>query len=119
MLLTCYVFSKVQLTLYTYLATEFISTVTIYNAIRRVGTVLQIMHTLKYYYWVVNPQDRSGIVPKGLGEDAQTYSLCNVLQDWRRALFFYPLLIQVYMMKAIFLTSGGLRVSSQFPALCL
>ncbi|XP_029007052.1 lipopolysaccharide-responsive and beige-like anchor protein isoform X4 [Betta splendens] len=58
--------AKVQLTLYTYLATEFISTVTIYNAIRRVGTVLQIMHTLKYYYWVVNPQDRSGIIPKGL-----------------------------------------------------
>uniref|UniRef100_A0A4W6EPP6 Neurobeachin n=1 Tax=Lates calcarifer TaxID=8187 RepID=A0A4W6EPP6_LATCA len=58
--------AKVQLTLYTYLATEFISTVTIYNTIRRVGTVLQVMHTLKYYYWVVNPQDRSGVIPKGL-----------------------------------------------------
>ncbi|XP_026059550.1 lipopolysaccharide-responsive and beige-like anchor protein isoform X3 [Carassius auratus] len=58
--------AKVQLILYTYLATEFISTVTIYNAIRRVGTVLQIMHTLKYFYWVVNPLDRSGITPKGL-----------------------------------------------------
>lgn len=62
---------QVQLTLYTYLATEFISTVTIYNTVRRVGTVLQVMHTLKYYYWVINPQDRSGVVPKGLGEDAQ------------------------------------------------
>uniref|UniRef100_A0AAY4APM1 Lipopolysaccharide-responsive and beige-like anchor protein n=1 Tax=Denticeps clupeoides TaxID=299321 RepID=A0AAY4APM1_9TELE len=58
--------AKVQLSLYTYLSTEFISTVTIYNAIRRVGTVLQVMHTLKYYYWVVNPQDSSGVVPKGL-----------------------------------------------------
>ncbi|XP_070768829.1 lipopolysaccharide-responsive and beige-like anchor protein [Enoplosus armatus] len=58
--------AKVQLTLYTYLATEFISTVTIYNTIRRVGTVLQVMHTLKYYYWVINPQDRSGVMPKGL-----------------------------------------------------
>uniref|UniRef100_A0AAR2L7Z8 LPS-responsive vesicle trafficking, beach and anchor containing n=1 Tax=Pygocentrus nattereri TaxID=42514 RepID=A0AAR2L7Z8_PYGNA len=58
--------AKVQLTLYTYLATEFISTVTIYNAVRRVGTVLQVMHTLKFYYWVVNPQDRSGVTPKGL-----------------------------------------------------
>uniref|UniRef100_A0A8C6V8E2 LPS-responsive vesicle trafficking, beach and anchor containing n=1 Tax=Neogobius melanostomus TaxID=47308 RepID=A0A8C6V8E2_9GOBI len=57
--------AKVQLTLYTYLATEFVSTVTIYNTIRRVGTVLQVMHTLKYYYWVINPQDRSGVVPKG------------------------------------------------------
>lgn len=60
--------AQVQLPLYTYLSTEFISTVTIYNAVRRVGTVLQIMHTLKYYYWVVNPQDRSGVVPKGLGK---------------------------------------------------
>ncbi|KAM4751288.1 lipopolysaccharide-responsive and beige-like anchor protein isoform 4-T4 [Anableps anableps] len=58
--------AKVQLTLYTYLATEFISTVTIYNAVRRVGTVLQVMHTLKYYYWVVNPHDRSGVAPKGV-----------------------------------------------------
>ncbi|MFT7815131.1 lipopolysaccharide-responsive and beige-like anchor protein [Arapaima gigas] len=57
--------AKVQTTLYTYLSTEFICTVTIYNAIRRVGTILQVMHTLKYYYWVVNPQDRSGITPKG------------------------------------------------------
>lgn len=52
--------------LYTYLSTEFIGTVNIYNTIRRVGTVLLIMHTLKYYYWAVNPQDRSGITPKGL-----------------------------------------------------
>ncbi|RXM34315.1 Lipopolysaccharide-responsive and beige-like anchor protein [Acipenser ruthenus] len=58
--------AKVQLQLYTYLSTEFISTVTIYNAIRRVGTVLQVMHTLKYFYWVVNPLDRSGVTPKGL-----------------------------------------------------
>ncbi|KAJ8403599.1 hypothetical protein AAFF_G00349250 [Aldrovandia affinis] len=58
--------AKVQLMLYTYLATEFISTATIYNAIRRVGTVLQVMHTLKYFYWVLNPQDRSGVMAKGL-----------------------------------------------------
>uniref|UniRef100_A0A673HLM7 Neurobeachin n=1 Tax=Sinocyclocheilus rhinocerous TaxID=307959 RepID=A0A673HLM7_9TELE len=58
--------AKVQLVLYTYLATEFISTVNIYNTIRRVGTVLQVMHTLKFFYWVVNPLDRSGITPKGL-----------------------------------------------------
>ncbi|XP_053316593.1 lipopolysaccharide-responsive and beige-like anchor protein [Spea bombifrons] len=58
--------SKVQLALYTYMSTDFISTVNIYNAVRRVGTVLLVMHTLKYYYWIVNPQDRSGIAPKGL-----------------------------------------------------
>ncbi|KAK2116320.1 hypothetical protein P7K49_006946 [Saguinus oedipus] len=59
-------FLCVQLMLYTYLSTEFIGTVNIYNTIRRVGTVLLIMHMLKYYYWAVNPQDRSGITPKGL-----------------------------------------------------
>ncbi|XP_074010765.1 lipopolysaccharide-responsive and beige-like anchor protein isoform X1 [Numenius arquata] len=58
--------AQVQLLLYTYLSTEFIGTVNIYGAIRRVGTVLLVMHTLKYYYWVVNPQDRSGITPKGI-----------------------------------------------------
>lgn len=65
---------QVQLTLYTYLSTEFIGTVTIYNTIRRVSTVLQVMHTLKYYYWVVNPQDRSGVLTKGLGEGPQGHT---------------------------------------------
>ncbi|XP_075956980.1 neurobeachin isoform X3 [Anarhichas minor] len=58
--------AKVQLSLYTYLSAEFIGTSTIYNTIRRVGTVLQLMHTLKYYHWAVNPADSSGIAPKGL-----------------------------------------------------
>ncbi|TTE36938.1 Neurobeachin [Bagarius yarrelli] len=58
--------AKVQLSLYTYLSAEFIGTATIYSTIRRVGTVLQLMHTLKYYYWATNPLERSGITPKGL-----------------------------------------------------
>uniref|UniRef100_A0A8C7YN35 Neurobeachin a n=1 Tax=Oryzias sinensis TaxID=183150 RepID=A0A8C7YN35_9TELE len=58
--------AKVQLSLYTYLSSEFIGTATIYTTIRRVGTVLQLMHTLKYYYWAVNPLECSGISPKGL-----------------------------------------------------
>ncbi|XP_072248234.1 neurobeachin isoform X3 [Leuresthes tenuis] len=58
--------AKVQLSLYTYLSAEFIGTATIYNTIRRVGTVLQLMHMLKYYYWATNPADISGITPKGL-----------------------------------------------------
>ncbi|XP_054611914.1 neurobeachin a isoform X3 [Dunckerocampus dactyliophorus] len=58
--------AKVQLSLYTYLSSEFIGTATIYSTIRRVGTVLQLMHTLKYYYWAVNPLECSGIAPKGL-----------------------------------------------------
>ncbi|XP_062328262.1 neurobeachin isoform X2 [Osmerus eperlanus] len=58
--------AQVQLSLYTYLSAEFIGTSTIYTTIRRVGTVLQLMHTLKYYYWACNPADCSGITPKGL-----------------------------------------------------
>ncbi|KAJ8342609.1 hypothetical protein SKAU_G00325370 [Synaphobranchus kaupii] len=58
--------AKVQLSLYTYLSAEFIGTATIYSTIRRVGTVLQLMHTLKFYYWAINPLDSSGITPKGL-----------------------------------------------------
>ncbi|XP_077396974.1 neurobeachin isoform X2 [Festucalex cinctus] len=58
--------AKIQLSLYTYLSSEFIGTATIYSTIRRGGTVLQLMHTLKYYYWAVNPADGSGIGPKGL-----------------------------------------------------
>uniref|UniRef100_A0A8C2FPA2 Neurobeachin n=1 Tax=Cyprinus carpio TaxID=7962 RepID=A0A8C2FPA2_CYPCA len=58
--------AKVQLSLYTYLSAEFIGTATIYSTIRRVGTVLQLMHTLKYYYWASNPLESSSITPKGL-----------------------------------------------------
>ncbi|XP_022098981.1 neurobeachin-like isoform X3 [Acanthaster planci] len=57
---------KTQISLYTFLSNEFVGQSTIYTNIRRVSTVLQLMHTLKYYYWIVNPEDRSGIVPKGL-----------------------------------------------------
>ncbi|CAO1392263.1 unnamed protein product [Diamesa tonsa] len=58
--------ANVQARLYSYLATEFLSDTQIYSNVRRVSTVLQTVHTLKYYYWVVNPRARSGITPKGL-----------------------------------------------------
>ncbi|KAK6295851.1 hypothetical protein J4Q44_G00335640 [Coregonus suidteri] len=58
--------AKVQLSLYMYLSAEFIGTATIYTTIRRIGTVLQLMHSLKYYYWTCNPEASSGITPKGL-----------------------------------------------------
>jgi hypothetical protein len=58
----------VQLRLYSYLATEFLSDTQIayQGSMRRVSTVLQTLHTLKYYYWVVNPRPKSGINPKGI-----------------------------------------------------
>nr|XP_022900222.1 neurobeachin isoform X1 [Onthophagus taurus] len=58
--------ASVQSKLYSYLATEFLSDTQIYSNVRRVSTVLQTVHTLKYYYWVVNPRAKSGITPKGL-----------------------------------------------------
>ncbi|KAM9414473.1 neurobeachin-like [Salvelinus alpinus] len=58
--------AKVQLSLYTYLSAEFIGKATIYTTIRRIGTVLQLMHSLKYYYWACNPEASSAITPKGL-----------------------------------------------------
>nr|CAB3264214.1 neurobeachin [Phallusia mammillata] len=57
---------KVQLSLYTYLATEFVTSPTIQTNVRRVSTLLLLIHALKHYYWVVNPEPRSGIIPKGL-----------------------------------------------------
>ncbi|CAG0902907.1 unnamed protein product [Cyprideis torosa] len=58
----------VQLRLYSYLATEFLTDTHMHtlNAVRRVSSVLQTLHTLKYYYWVVNPRNKSGVTPKGL-----------------------------------------------------
>ncbi|XP_049825585.1 neurobeachin isoform X2 [Aethina tumida] len=56
----------VQSKLYSYLATEFLSDTQIYSNVRRVSTVLQTVHTLKYYYWVTNPRAKSGLSPKGL-----------------------------------------------------
>nr|CAD7438081.1 unnamed protein product [Timema bartmani] len=58
--------APVQTRLYSYLATEFLADTQIYSNVRRVSTVLQTVHTLKYYYWVTNPRGKSGITPKGL-----------------------------------------------------
>ena len=72
-----------QAKLFKYLATEFIQDAQIYNSIRRVSSVIQTLHTLKYYYWVVNPLDRSGLVAKGVGtcmtSHARTVRLWRVL----------------------------------------
>ncbi|XP_072945485.1 neurobeachin [Epargyreus clarus] len=58
--------AAVQARLYCYLATDFLADAHIYGSVRRVSTVLQTVHTLKYYYWVVNPRTKSGINPKGI-----------------------------------------------------
>ena len=60
--------ASVQIRLYSYLSSEFLADTQIYSNVRRVSTVLQTMHTLKSYYWVVkpNPGQDTGVPPKGL-----------------------------------------------------
>ena len=107
---------QVQQKLYTYLSTDFIGDAQIYNNIRRVSSVLQTMHTLKYYYWVVNPQDRSGINPKGFGKYnivlfstfCKHLSLCT----WYDIFFF-----SAFRWTSP-ITGGGHRAESGYAELC-
>ena len=57
---------EVQTKLYTYLATEFVNDLNIYVNIRRISAVIQTVHALKYYYWIVDPKVRSGFEPKSI-----------------------------------------------------
>ncbi|CAD5116250.1 DgyrCDS5159 [Dimorphilus gyrociliatus] len=73
---------KVQLKLYSYLSTEFIQDAHIYSNIRRVSACLQSMHSLKYYYWVIHPLDRSGIHARGNDGPRPTKSEMQILRAY-------------------------------------
>jgi hypothetical protein len=45
--------------LYTYLATEFVTYNEIYHSIQPISGIIQTLHTLKYFYWIANPNSRS------------------------------------------------------------
>jgi hypothetical protein len=45
----------VQMRLFTYLATEFVTYNEIYHSIQPISGIIQTLHTLKYFYWIVNP----------------------------------------------------------------
>ena len=51
--------------LYTYLATEFVTYSEIYHLIQPINGIIQTLHTIKYFYWIVDPSHRSGYEPKG------------------------------------------------------
>lgn len=53
--------------LYTYLATEFTTYAEIYHLIQPISGIIQTLHTIKYFYWIVDPSHRSGYQPKGIG----------------------------------------------------
>ncbi len=57
---------EVQTRLFNYLATEFVNDLSIYINIRRISAVIQTIHALKYYYWIVDPRHRSGYEPKSI-----------------------------------------------------
>ena len=54
--------------LYTYLATEFVTFAEIYHLIQPISGIVQTLHTIKYFYWIVDPSHRSGYEPKGCGK---------------------------------------------------
>ena len=60
--------ASVQTRLYSYLSSEFLADTQIYSNVRRVSTVLQTMHSLKSYYWVVRPSPGldTGVPAKGV-----------------------------------------------------
>ena len=53
--------------LYAYLATEFVTYAEIYHLIQPISGIVQTLHTIKYFYWIVDPSHRSGYQPKGSG----------------------------------------------------
>ena len=57
---------EVQTKLFSYLATEFVNDLNIYINIRRISAVIQTIHALKYYYWIVDPKNRSGYESKSI-----------------------------------------------------
>ena len=59
--LWCRAPANVQIELQRFLATQFIQSKTIQSSLRRVSTTLIFLHALKYYYWLTNPSDRTGI----------------------------------------------------------
>lgn len=54
--------------LYLYLATEFVTFAEIYYLIQPISGIVQTLHTIKYFYWIVDPSHRSGYQPKGGGK---------------------------------------------------
>ena len=88
---------QVQTRLYSYLATDFVHDTHIYTTVRRVSTVLQTVHTLKYYYWVVNPRPGSGITPKGL----------DGIRPSQRDILSIRTLILLFLKQLIMMGDGG------------
>ena len=66
--------------LYTYLATEFAAYAEIYHLIQPISGIIQTLHTIKYFYWIVDPSHRSGYQPKGTGNKEKKRFFSNDIQ---------------------------------------
>jgi hypothetical protein len=62
---------QVQMRLYTYLATEFVTYAEIYHSIQPISGIIQTLHTLKYFYWIVDPSERNDYQPKSSGKEKE------------------------------------------------
>ncbi|CAF1201845.1 unnamed protein product, partial [Rotaria magnacalcarata] len=67
-----YYLEKIQMRLYTYLATEFVSYNEMYDSIRPISGIIQTLNTLKYVYWIVEPTRPSIYQAKILDADRPT-----------------------------------------------
>ena len=75
---------QVQMRLYTYLATEFVTYNGIYHLIQPITEIIQTLHTIKYFYWIVDPSHRSGYKPKGTGKRKFLFSMIKLPNKYRR-----------------------------------
>ncbi|CAF4275951.1 unnamed protein product, partial [Rotaria sp. Silwood2] len=62
----------IQMRLYTYLATEFVAYNETYQSIQPISGIIQTLHTLKYFYWIVDPSRRNGYKSKISDENRPT-----------------------------------------------
>ena len=85
----------IQVQLFTYLSTDFSLNCPLFklSRVRRVSTVLQLLHMLKYHYWVTNPQAKSGVVARGL--DSARPSQTDILTIRSLILLFLKAVITV------------------------
>ena len=86
---------EIQVQLFTYLSTDFSLNCPLFklSRVRRVSTVLQLLHMLKYYYWVTNPQAKSGVIARGL--DGPRPSQADILTIRSLILLFLKAVITV------------------------
>ena len=89
--------AKVQIKLFTFLSTDFALNCPLFklSRIRRVSTVLQLLHMLKYYYWVTNPLARSGVSPKGMEGIGNRPEQAEILQIRSLILLFLKSIVTI------------------------